>query len=152
MNDLCKTDNGTELIAVSPKWRLQSANNRVPSLVRSPESLHGKSINVIFSPSFRHSVRQSSTATVHRRPASLPFSLPWSFFSPPPFMRSVARLHGTGFVPRGLARSFPLSLSPSLPKLHVQFHLQDGTLTKKVSASFVATCESEKSVNNPKEG
>ena len=147
MNDLCKTDKRTGLIAVSPKRRLR------PLLVRSPESLLGKASTSYFllpsvTPS-RPRLRVRPSASVHR-PASLPFSLPWSFFSPPPFMRSpVCTLHGTGFVPRGLARSFPLS---SLPKLHVQFHLQDGTLTRKVSASFVATCESEKSVNNPKEG
>ena len=106
-----------------------------------------KSINVIFSPSFRHSVRP---AAVDRPSAA---SQPPVFITLvvlfPAAVHAVARLHGTGFVPRGLARSFPLS---SLPKLHVQFHLQDGTPTRKVLASFVATCESEKSVNNPTEG
>ena len=119
-----------------------------PLLVRSPESLLGKaSTSYFLLPSVTLSVR--GRPSIGGLPASLPFSLPWSFFSPPPSVRSVARLHGTGFVPRGLARSFPLS---SLPKLHVQFHLQDGTPTRKVLASFVATCESEKSVNNPTEG
>ena len=67
-----------------------------------------KSINVIFSPSFRHSVRP---AAVDRPSAA---SQPPVFITLvvlfPAAVHAVARLHGTGFVPRGLARSFPLSL------------------------------------------
>ena len=137
MNDLCKTDSGTELIAVSPKWRLQSANNRVcRSLCTEKHQRH------IFS--FLPSVTPSASDRPTVYPAAV--DRPSAASQPPVFItlvvlfpaaaaHAVARLHCTGFVPRGLARSFPLSL-PLFRNCTCNFTCRTGLRLKKSFGEF----------------
>lgn len=94
------------LVAGSPKLRLRSF---VKVVAR-------KSINVIFS--FLPFV-QPFSPSVSQPPVFITLVV-LSPVRPRPSVRSSVC---TGFGPRGLARSL------SHPKLHVQFHLQDETLT-----------------------
>ena len=106
------------LIARSPKLRLRLVRSFVRQSRRTEK--HQRHIfpsRSSFGPSVSQSVSQSFS-----QPASRFHYLGRSF--PRASVRPVARLHCTGLAPEASP-----ALSLSHPKLHVQFHLQDETLT-----------------------